>query len=74
MIERREFTCNQCGRTRLLSKEEAEDDGWEMNIQKGLICPHCIEYYGLPKQAILLTREQEAELARERYYSRMIII
>ena len=75
MIERREFTCNQCGRTRLLSKEEAEDDGWIMHIQKGLTCPHCIDYYGLPKQSIPLTREQEAELARERYYcSRMIII
>ena len=69
MIDRREFTCNQCGRTRLLSKEEAEDDGWIMTTQYGLICPHCIEYHGIPMPSVPLTQKEEAELARLHYYA-----
>ena len=72
-MDRMEFTCNQCGRTRLLSKEEAEDDGWFIHSQYGLSCPHCIEYYGLPIQP-QLSQEEEIEQFRNRYYASKIII
>lgn len=46
--ERTEIACESCGKLRMLSKEEATEDGWLISTKyKGLICPGCTEKYAI---------------------------
>ena len=48
MEKRREVECKVCGKKRMLSKEEADEDGWVIDIKKGLTCNGCKQKYGIP--------------------------
>ena len=45
---RRELKCDNCCKTRMLSIEEATEDGWVMHTKMGLICCDCAPKYGIP--------------------------
>lgn len=47
--KRIEFTCGKCGKTRILSPKEANEDGWRVNPESGKTeCYQCIPKYGVP--------------------------
>ena len=47
--KRIEFTCGKCGKTRILSPKEANEDGWRINSENGKIeCYQCLPKYGIP--------------------------
>ena len=45
---RKEIKCSCCGKSRFLSIQEAEEDGWRMLSDKGLCCYQCIPKYSIP--------------------------
>lgn len=47
-MNRQEFTCKSCGKKRVLSIEEARDDGWVVDVNGRLLCPNCLPTYGFP--------------------------
>lgn len=47
--ERYEITCSCCGKKRVLSRSEAEQDGWVFNTKYcGIVCDDCDPRYGIP--------------------------
>jgi len=44
---RTKIICAKCGKERILSYLEADEDGWQC-IREGLACPKCIDNFGLP--------------------------
>ena len=47
--ERCEITCSCCGKRRMLSRAEAEQDGWLFSTKYcGIICGDCVPRYGIP--------------------------
>lgn len=46
---RKELKCNVCGKKRMLSKQEAAEDGWVIDTRRGLTCNNCLPKYGVPK-------------------------
>lgn len=51
--DRKEMVCSKCGKSRMLSFIEADEDGWVHDTRyKGLICYNCREKYGIPAMFI----------------------
>lgn len=47
--DRKEMVCSKCGKSRMLSFREADEDGWVIDTRyKGPICYGCKEKYGIP--------------------------
>lgn len=47
--KRQELSCECCGKSRMLSPSEADQDGWIFSTEYGgLICNQCAPKYGIP--------------------------
>lgn len=76
-LKRLEVKCSLCGKSRYLSVNELEEDGWRMDLQKGLICFQCIPKYGIPTAQFSREEDKEIELnrlKRKHYMSHLIIL
>lgn len=72
--DRMELKCSICGKSRFLSLEEADDDGWTVsNIADGLCCPKCSEIKCGVYDYHIPTSQEALQQWREKTYGRPII-
>lgn len=73
MDQRTEMECSRCGKVRILSALEAEEDGWRGSLQ-GLICPSCdTEVRAMPDILPFQTKEGMVEALRLRRFAEKIV-
>lgn len=73
MDQRTEMECSRCGKIRILSAMEAEEDGWRGSTE-GLICPSCnTEGRAMPDIPPYQTKEGLIESLRIRRFGEKIV-
>lgn len=76
-LKRLEVKCSICGKSRYLSIDELGEDGWRMDLQRGLVCFQCIPKYGIPTTQFSRKVDEEIELnrlKRDHYMSHLMIL